>query len=76
MIEFTLGMAVAVTLAYFYTRRLRVEATLHRTATDELMLLRARLRAVQDRGTPVGKDMVYTIQQPNGRFGKFTLPRV
>jgi len=40
------------------------------------MLLRARVRAVQDKGTPTGKDVVYSIQQPNGRYGKFTLPRV
>jgi hypothetical protein len=39
-------------------------------------LLQARLRAVQDKGIVRGKEVVYSIQQPNGRFGKFTLPLV
>jgi hypothetical protein len=45
-------------------------------AAQKLMLLQARLRAVQDKGIVRGKEVVYSIQQPNGRFGKFTLPLV
>lgn len=40
-------------------------------------LLKARIRAIQDNGKPINKnEMVYSIQKPNGKFGKFQLPRV
>jgi hypothetical protein len=45
-------------------------------AAQKLMLLQARLRAIQDKGIVRGKEVIYSIQQPNGRFGKFTLPLV
>jgi hypothetical protein len=73
---FSVGVVVAAALSANRIRRLQEDATLHKTATEELMLLRARVRAVQDKGKPMGKDVVYNIQQPNGRYGKFTLPRV
>lgn len=46
-------------------------------AEDELMLLRARVRAIQGNGRPCGKgERVYTVQTPKGRFSKLTLPEV
>ncbi len=46
-------------------------------AEDELMLLRARVRAIQENGKPCGKgERIYTVQTPKGRFSKLTLPEV
>lgn len=40
-------------------------------------LLKARIRAIQDNAKPINKnEMVYSIQKPDGKFGKFQLPRV
>lgn len=42
-----------------------------------LTLLRARIRAIQDNGKPIGKgERLYVVQKPNGKFAKFTLPEV
>jgi hypothetical protein len=71
-----LGLVAAGLLASSRMDKLREERDQHASAAEELWLLRARIRAVQDRGVTKGKEVVYTIQQPNGRFGKFTLPRV
>jgi len=57
-------------------RELKEVAIRHSTADMNLILLRARIRAIQDKGKPVGRDVMYSIQQPNGRYGKFSLPRV
>jgi hypothetical protein len=73
MIEFILGVAITAALAYLFTREERDQ---HASTAEELWRMRARIRAVQDRGVRKGKEVVYTIQQPNGRFGKFTLPKV
>lgn len=42
-----------------------------------LTLLRARIRAIQDNGKPVGKgERLYVVQKPNGKFASFSLPEV
>jgi uncharacterized protein YpmB len=62
--------------ANHFRRFIEDEETMNSEAAQKLMLLQARLRAVQDKGIVRGKEVVYSIQQPNGRFGKFTLPLV
>ena len=70
------GVVAAGLLASRRMDKLREQRDQHASSAEELWLLRARIRAVQDRGVTKGKEVVYNIQQPNGKFGKFTLPRV
>jgi hypothetical protein len=77
MIGATLGcLAAGLTYASKMRRFVEDEETMNSEAAQKLMLLQARLRAIQDKGIVRGKEVVYSIQQPNGRFGKFTLPLV
>jgi len=42
-------------------------------------VLKARVRAIQDNGKPTGvgkRERQYSIQKPNGKFGKMFLPEV
>lgn len=71
-----LGAVAAGWLAASRIAAMREQRDQHASAAEELWLLRARIRAVQDRGVTKGKEVVYNIQQPNGKFGKFTLPMV
>lgn len=76
MVGGVIGALVVAALAMSRIREVEEDAVLHSTAVTELALIKARIRAIQDKGKPVGRDVMYSIQQPNGRYGKFTLPRV
>lgn len=71
-----IGALTVAALAMSRIREVEEDAILHSTAVMELSLLKARVRAIQDKGKVVGRDVMYSIQQPNGRYGKFSLPRV
>ena len=71
-----IGAAIMFAAAMRHIRKVEADAVLHSTAVMELQLLKARIRAIQDKGKPAGREVLYSIQQPNGRFGKFSLPRV
>lgn len=71
-----IGALIVAAMSVSRIREVEEDAILHSTAVMELQLLKARVRAIQDKGKPIGRDVMYSIQQPNGKFGKFTLPRV
>jgi hypothetical protein len=59
----------------------RVSDAEHRAAAvngakAELDYLKARLRAIQHNAKSLKGERIYTVQTPNGRFGKFNLPEV
>jgi len=70
------GAAVAM-LAIPAVNKLRAKVAELSSSSENLMLLRARIRAIQDRAHKLtATEAVYNVQQANGRFAKFTLPRV
>lgn len=71
-----IGALTVAAMAMSRIREVEEDAVLHSTAVMELALLKARVRAIQDKGKVVGRDVMYSIQQPNGKYGKFSLPRV
>lgn len=77
VIAFAAGV---VTTAYFAAKQLRRENVKLMQATESAngyALLKARIRAIQDNGMAINKyEMKYVIQKPNGKFGKFNLPKV
>jgi hypothetical protein len=82
---FTLGMMTGVVIGTLVTgllaaRRVREAENLAEAIGDQstyLALLRARIRAIQEHGKPMGKgERMYVVQSPNGKFSKLTLPEV
>ena len=70
----------ALGMTCLYAKRVRVmqeQVNKISNSTSELALLRARIRAIQDKGKPLGKgERMYVVQTPTGRFAKLTLPEV
>lgn len=71
-----IGALTVAAMAMSRIRQVEEDAVLHSTAVMELTMLRARVRAIQDKGKVMGCEVMYSIQQPNGRYGKFSLPLV
>jgi len=77
IVGFWLGVCVIGFFLWKSHLKLIDEINALQGADDRYNLLAARVRGIQHSGKPVGKaEVQYNVQQPNGKFGKFTLPLV
>ena len=75
--SFTVGFVIAGLLSANKVSAAQEIAARTTKASEELDLLKARIRAVQHNAKEVVKgERTYNVQTPNGRFGKFNLPEV